>query len=231
MKANLLGSYLADPISDPEFFDGVQGPNAGAWKQMLFGLTFFHAVIQERRQFGALGWNIPYEFNESDLRISVRQLRLFLETYDHVPFAALRYCTGEANYGGRVTDDKDRMCMAALLAEPYSAEGIKPGYVFSPDGIYRQPGRDVSTHADYLGYIRALPAAQSPQVFGLHENASITKDLKETRELFEATLSTQATATGGGAGGSSQDELLQRIAEDISAKLPAEYDVDAAQAR
>ena len=123
------------------------------------------------------------------------------------------------------------MCMAALLAEPYSAEGIKPGYVFSPDGVYRQPGRDVSTHADYLGYIRALPAAQSPQVFGLHENASITKDLKETRELFEATLSTQATATGGGAGGSSQDELLQRIAEDISAKLPAEYDVDAAQAQ
>ena len=121
--------------------------------------------------------------------------------------------------------------MAALLAEPYSAEGIKPGYVFSPDGVYRQPGRDVSTHADYLGYIRALPAAQSPQVFGLHENASITKDLKETRELFEATLSTQATATGGGAGGSSQDELLQRIAEDISAKLPAEYDVDAAQAQ
>ena len=59
------------------------------------------------------------------------------------------------------------------------------------------------------------------QIFGLHENASITKDLKETRELFEATLSTQATATGGGAGGSSQDELLQKIAEDISAKLRA----------
>ena len=231
LKANLLGSYLADPISDPDFFDGVEGPNSAAWKPLLFGLTFFHAVIQERRQFGPLGWNIPYEFNESDLRISVRQLRLFLETYDHVPFPALRYCTGEANYGGRVTDDKDRMCMAALLAEPYSAEGIEPGYVFSPDGVYRQPGRDVGTHADYLGYIRALPAAQSPQVFGLHENASITKDLKETRELFEATLSTQATATGGGAGGSSQDELLQRIAEDISAKLPAEYDVDAAQAQ
>ena len=166
------------------------------------------------------------------MRISVRQLKLFLETYSDVPIEALKYCTGEANYGGRVTDDKDRRCMAALLADPYSAEGIEPGYHFSPDGVYRQPECDKGGHhGEYLAYIRNLPAAQSPQIFGLHENASITKDLKETRELFEATLSTQATSGGGGAGGGSQDELLQKIAEDIAAKLPAEYDVDAAQAQ
>ena len=64
------------------------------FKHLLFSLCLFHGVLLERRKFGALGFNIPYEFTDGDLRICVSQLKMFLLEYSHIPFkVSLKGCS------------------------------------------------------------------------------------------------------------------------------------------
>lgn len=50
----------------------------------------------------------------------------------------------------------------------------------------------------YIEYLRSLPITTHPEVFGLHENADITKDNQETNQLFSGVLLTLPREAGGG---------------------------------
>ena len=49
-------------------------------------------------------------------------VQMFLNDYDELPLEALTYLTGQCNYGGRVTDDKDRRLLLSMLSIFYTPQ-------------------------------------------------------------------------------------------------------------
>lgn len=146
LRANLKRTYQG-------FTDSflTECKKSEAWKKLVFGLSFFHAILQERRKFGPLGWNIRYDFNDSDLETSTTMLKIFLDEQEDIPWDAMLYVTGHINYGGRVTDDWDRRCLLTLLKKYSNPEILEDGFKFSDSGLYYAPTNGVIDQ--YLEYI------------------------------------------------------------------------------
>jgi dynein heavy chain len=216
LKANMRRSMLL--LQDWTDFDECKGVNGiNAWKKLAFGVCFFHAIIQERRKFGPLGWNIPYEFNDSDLETAVATLKMFLEEQPVVPWDALQYVTGMITYGGRVTDDNDRRCITTILNFYYNDNIFSDDFKLSKSGIYYVPKSgpiDV-----YEKYIETLPLTDAPEVFGMHSNADISLQANETKAVLETCLSLQPRRKNAG-GGKTGDEVVDELSQDIESRVP-----------
>uniref|UniRef100_A0A2H1VTU9 SFRICE_006427 n=1 Tax=Spodoptera frugiperda TaxID=7108 RepID=A0A2H1VTU9_SPOFR len=87
LKANVKRALIE---MEEDFFE--QHVLEQDWRSMLFGICMFHAIIQERKKFGPLGWNITYEFNNSDRECALMNLQMFCED-GTIPWDALEYIT------------------------------------------------------------------------------------------------------------------------------------------
>lgn len=101
--------------------------------------------------------------------------------------------TGHINYGGRVTDDWDRVCLLSILKKYYTIEALTDKYCFSESETYFIP--NCYTIEDFRLAIETLPNQDDPVVFGLHDNANLIFMGQESNKIIETILSLEAASS------------------------------------
>ncbi|XP_041950591.1 dynein heavy chain 8, axonemal-like [Alosa sapidissima] len=201
--------------------DQLDVSNLPMWKPLLYGVAFLHTVVQERRKFGPLGWNIPYEFNSADFTASVQFVQNHLDECSPkkgVSWVTIRYMLGEVQYGGRVTDDYDKRLLNCFARVWFTDKMFDPAFSYYTG--YKIPVCKVLEQ--YMEYIQTLPSVDTPQVFGLHPNADITYQTNTSAEVLDTITNIQPKESGGGSG-ETRESIVYRLAQDMLEKLPPNY--------
>jgi len=203
--------------------------------KILYSLSLFHAVLQERKKFGPIGFNIRYDFNQSDFDTSSQLVNIYLSEADveYVPWDSILYLIGEVTYGGSITDETDRIVMNStlikfinenLFEKEKDASGndtdIEMKFVF---GQYEIPA--YKSLEPYQKYINTLPSFDDPDIFGLNDNANIVYELKESSALLgNLTNVLPKELSSKKPGAKSSNEIVLEIISNIAAEQFEEID-------
>jgi dynein heavy chain, axonemal len=182
LRANLLRLYNT---IDHESYEECKTQHK--YQKLLFALAYFHSILLERRKFRSLGLNIPYDFNDTDFKVSDDLLKSYLDYYKVTPWDALKYLIAEANYGGRVTDELDRRVLVSYLNKFYCEDALSvANFQLSPLPTYYIP--QVSQLQAFKDFALNLPVADPPEAFGQHPNAEISYLIEDSKVHFASLL-------------------------------------------
>ncbi|XP_054710373.1 dynein axonemal heavy chain 5-like [Uloborus diversus] len=214
IKASLKRTYAGLPE------DILEYSNATQWQPLLFAVAFLNTVVQERRKFGPLGWNVPYEFNQADFTASMKFVQKHLDDMDTKKgpcWRTIRFMLAEVKYGGRVTDDYDRRLLSTYTDEWFNETILQPNFEFHPGYSIPLCG----SLKQCLEAIKNIPNDDCPQVFGLHANADITYQINTANEVLDALIS--VPPQDGGSSGAAKEAVAAKMASEMLEKLPDEY--------
>ncbi|KAJ3025524.1 UNVERIFIED_CONTAM: Cytoplasmic dynein 2 heavy chain 1 [Siphonaria sp. JEL0065] len=142
--------------------------------QALFALAWFHAIIQERRNYIPQGWNKFYEFSAADLRSSADILSNMCNNSKEsksIQWPILHGLLENAVYGGRIDDTYDDLKLNAYLN------------MFFNDDVFTLGGKaptkklakgivlpSLADHSEFMKVINELPETDNMSMFGLPAN-------------------------------------------------------------
>jgi dynein heavy chain, axonemal len=236
LSANLMRSYST--IVDQDRLERIEG---STWRQLVWTFCFIHAIVQERRKFGALGWCIPYEYNNGDLTACL----MFLEKHMYegkISWPTVQYMVAEVQYGGKITDDLDRRLFSTYARLWVCENVLADGFSFAPkpdsriatwpEGFHPQ-SPDFDVVDKYLEYASSFVDVDPPEIFGLHPNADLTFRAEEAADFVTTMSMTQPRQVGGGSkGGKSSgaqklEDIVSSQCDEYLRRLPDEFVEDA----
>lgn len=136
----------------------------------------------------------------------------------------------EANYGGRITDERDRRLIKVYAREifddlltaidkwrPIGTEEYNYVYPFDEAGTKHPNVAEIFTPAEFiLNMDKQMTGLDPPVAFGQHNNAEITSQIMDSNDLLKSILSLQPAIASGGAGNNSAIlELINKLVEGL----------------
>jgi len=150
-------SRTLDEIKEEDYEDCAKPKE---FKKLFFALAFFHAAILERRKYGALGWNIQYEWMNSDINISQMQVKMFLNEQPDIPYKALNYLVADVTTtAAESPTPRTRFSISSMLMKYFTPDIMNDSYRLSRlDGYYAPPEGSLQ---DVKNYVNSLPSMTS----------------------------------------------------------------------
>ncbi|ORC91608.1 putative dynein heavy chain [Trypanosoma theileri] len=160
IKQNLLQSYT---IWDESFINNKTKTTC----QVLFGLAWFHAILQERRNYVPQGWLKFYEFSSSDLKSAAESLSIL--SSEKMDWTTVHGLLQECIYGGRLENKTDEKVLMTLISFVFNDDMLTScknklyGNIFVPS---------TNVHNEIVQFIRDhFPDSDNPSILSLPDNA------------------------------------------------------------
>jgi dynein heavy chain 2 len=170
IKKNLqrtFDSWEMDTFNDSSKVGAVKS-------RLLFLLSVFHAVIQERRTFIPQGWTKFYEFSYGDIRAGTFMMEAMaseMKERGGIDWEAIHGLMDDAIYGGRIDNVYDNRVLRSYLTMFFNdmlASDDAGGTEVLVGTALRMPK---STDYDaFKKIIENIPDIDSPFIFGLPDN-------------------------------------------------------------